>query len=216
MNKLLIGLVLLPLMVLAAVSVWVEMEAADRHEALGGQGPQKALVLYHPSRDAHFSDDLSAAFADGLKASGLAVERATLNSNTPAAPQGYALIAVVSNTYYARPDLPTLHYLERARLDGTAVIGLIGGLGSTDAAQRRFDQALRRTGARVLDTRSYWIWRPNDPAAAGEPNRAVATRLAREWGAQSGRALRAGADAPGDALREPRVAPAAGPHASGR
>jgi hypothetical protein len=107
----------------AAVSVAVEMEGAYVLEDLGGAGPVKALVLYHPSRDARFSDDLSFALAQGLKDAGFKVERATLTRSTPPRPTGYTFIGVVSNTYYWTPDLPTLHYLQRARLDGISVLG---------------------------------------------------------------------------------------------
>jgi hypothetical protein len=53
-----IALIIFLLLVLgtAAVTLYVEREAAYRLEQLGGAGSLKALVLYHPSRDAHFSD----------------------------------------------------------------------------------------------------------------------------------------------------------------
>ena len=74
--------------------------------------------------------------AIGLRAAGPEVERESLTKKTPAEPRGDALIAVVSNTYYWTPDLPTLHFLKRTRLNGSAVIGLIGGAGSTARPQK--------------------------------------------------------------------------------
>ena len=174
---------------LAVVSLIVEVEGDYTHQALGGEGKARALVLFHPSRDAHFSDDLSMALSDGLKAAGFAVERATLTGKTPENPKGYALIGVVSNTYYWTPDLPTLRYLERTRLDGVSVVGLIGGAGSTGRSQRILHEALRRTGANVIRTRSFWLWRPNDESRMGEPNRDVALQLAKEFGLNSGKAI---------------------------
>jgi hypothetical protein len=181
---LVIGLVLL----LGAVLVtgYVEYPAAYKHETLSGEGRARALVLYHPSRDAHFSDELSLAVADGLKAAGLSVDRATLSGDTPATPQGYALVAVVGNTFWFTPDLPTLRYLARARLEGLPAIGLIGGAGSTDRSQALLDEALRKTGAKVIRTRSFWIARPNDEKRMGEPNRQVALDMAKQFGAESG------------------------------
>jgi hypothetical protein len=176
------------------ISVIVELDGAYIHEELGGGSRGRALVLFHPSRDAHFSDDISMALVEGFKAAGLTVERATLTRETPAHPAGYAIIGVVSNTYYWTPDLPTLRYLERARLDGVQVIGVIGGAGSTGRSQRLLDEALRRTGATVLQTRSFWLWRPNDESRIDQPNRGVALQLAREFGLQS--ATTAMADVP--------------------
>jgi hypothetical protein len=178
-----VGLLLLGGLVF--VSVVVQLEAEYTLKALGGEGKAKALVLFHPSWDAHFSDDLSLALSDGLKEGGFAVDLATLTRDTPGDPTGYALIGVVSNTFYWTPDLPTLRYLKRAHLNGISVVGLIGGAGATARSQRVLDEALRRTGARVIATRSFWISRPNDETRMNEPNREVARDLAKQFGLES-------------------------------
>lgn len=177
---------LIALLALAVITVVVETEASYQHEVLSREGKARALVLFHPSRDAHFSDDLSVAVSDGLKAAGFSVDRETLTRNTPAEPRDYALIAIVSNTYWWTPDLPTLRYLERARLDAVPVIGLIGGAGATERAQRIFEEALRKSGARLIRTRSFWLFRPNDEARMNEPNRVVALDMAKRFGAEAG------------------------------
>jgi hypothetical protein len=164
-----------------AVTVWVQRESGYRVDHLSDGGGMRALVLYHPSRDAAFSDDLSLAVAEGLAAAGLAVDRATLTSLTPERPGGYAIVAVVSNTYYWAPDRPTLRYLRRARLEGTPVLGIIGGAGSTRRSERLLEAALEGAGATVLGTRSYWLLRPNDDTRTDESNRDVALELARQF-----------------------------------
>jgi hypothetical protein len=183
--KLAIAIALLAIVAAIGITVFVEHEAAYRLENLGGAGPARALILYHPSRDAHFSDDLSLALASGLKASGFAVDRATLTDETPPRPAGYALIAVVSNTFWATPDWPTLQYLKRARLTGIPVIGLMGGAGSTARAQRLLEQSLHTSGASVIGTRSFWISKPNDESRTQEPNRQVAMAMASQFGAEA-------------------------------
>lgn len=189
MKKIAIAVGLILAAGLAVVTGVVETEAGYKHEVLGGEGKIKALVLFHPSRDAHFSEDLSLALADGLKAAGFSVHRATLTRDTPGAPKDYALVAVVCNTFWWTPDLPTLRYLARARLDGIQAIGLIGGAGSTDRSQRMLDEALRKTGANVIRTRSFWISRPNDETRMNEPNRQVALQMAKQFGSDSGQTV---------------------------
>jgi hypothetical protein len=186
MKKIIKFLGLLLLIGLIVISISVEREADYKLETLGGDGKARALVLYHPSRDAHFSDDLSMSFSEGLISSGFSVERATITEDTPVEPNGYMLIAVVSNTYYWTPDLPTLHYLDRARLDGIPVIGIIGGAGATGRSERLLREALARTGADVLHTQSYWLFRPNDESRMDEANRAVALERARQLGEKYG------------------------------
>lgn len=177
---------------LLALTVYVEVEAPYRLETLS-EGEPRALVLYHPSRDARFSDEVSLALAEGLKEAGLSVDRATLTRRTPAAPQGYARIIVVSNTFYLTPDMPTLSYLKRAQLAGAPVVGVILGNGGTERAQRMLEAALRGAGADVVQMRAFWIMRPNDETRLHEPNRKVALDLARELGRQTGRSALAAA-----------------------
>lgn len=156
-------------------------EAAFVHEDLGGTGPARALIFYHPSRDAGFSDDLSLSVARAFQEAGFTVERETVTGETPSSPAGYDIIAVVSNTYFWTPDKPTRRYLDRARLDGLPAIGLIGGAGATGRSERLLGDALREAGARVVATRSFWLLRPNDESRMDEANRAVALDLARRF-----------------------------------
>jgi hypothetical protein len=194
MKRLLLGLALILVVACVGISIWVELEGPYVFETVGGTAVEgRALVLYHPSREAHFSDDLSLAFANGLMSEGFSVDRATLTAATSAHPEGYALIAIVSNTYYWTPDRPTLRYLARAHLGGVAVIGLLGGAGSTSRAQRVLQAALNHTGATVLGVESFWLYRPNDAARPSEPNRAVALDRAQQLGKTTGARVLAGA-----------------------
>lgn len=168
------------------VTVFVEREADYTLQSLGGEGKPKALILYHPSRDAHFTDDLSIAVAEGLKAAGYSVDRATLTGVTPDRPKGYRLLVVVSNTYFWTPDLPTLRYLARARLDRVPTVGVIAGAGSTTRSQQILERSLSGSGAALIGMQAFWIARPNDEHRLTEPNREVALQLARQLGFAAG------------------------------
>ena len=169
-----------------AISIAVQIEAEYVHDILSEEGAEAALVLYHPSRDAGFSDDLSLALAHGLAEAGLTVHRSTVTRQTPTRPDAYALIAVVSNTYYWTPDLPTLRFLRRAQLQGMSTLGLIGGAGSTARAERLLAEGLDGTGGDLIETRSFWLLRPNDESRLDEPNRKVALDQARALGRRVG------------------------------
>lgn len=186
MKTIAISVGVLVLLGFVVVTVFVEREAAYRLEFLAKGEKAKALVLYHPSRDTHFSDDVSLALADGLKSAGFSVDRATMTRATPPTQKEYALIAVVSNTFWFTPDLPTLRYLARAHFDGSSVIGLMLGGGTTGRAQRMLHEALQKTGGNVILLRSLWISRPNDETRKAEDNRAVALDMAKQFGKDSG------------------------------
>lgn len=165
------------------VSVWVQRPSVYVREELGGAGPAHALVLYHPSRDAGFSDELSLAVVAGFRDAGLAVTRATLTPDTPADIGDVAIVAVVSNTFWGAPDRPTRDWLARARLELRPSIGIIGGAGSTDSAERLLREDLVKAGAAPVTTRAAWIFRPNDEAQPDAENRGVARAQVRAFAA---------------------------------
>ncbi len=170
----------------AIVTIVVEREAEYAIQSLGGAGKLKALILYHPSRDAHFTDDLSLAIAEGLKSAVYSVDRATLTGATPGQPEGYRLLVVVSNTFFWTSDLPTLRCLKRARLDRIPTVGVIAGGGATTRSRQMLERALSGSGARLIGMRAFWISRPNDEHRTTEPNREVALQLARQLGFAAG------------------------------
>lgn len=184
--RLLIGLAAFILLTWTALTIYVQREAVPLITRANNGGSGEALVLYHPSRDAGFTDDLSREVAEGFAVAGLLPTRVTLHSGVDGRPRKYVIIAVVANTYNWAPDLPTQRFLERADLSGQSVIGLIAGGGSTDRAQRILEEKLRATGARVLAVRPFWLWRPNDESRLNEPNRQVALDMARKMAQQFG------------------------------
>ena len=180
------------LAVLAVVSVRVQIPAPAKIETLFSTGSPRVLILYHPSRDTGFSDDLSLAFAKGLGDAGMAVDRATLNAATPISPIGYAGIAVVSNTYYWTPDLPTLWYLGRARWNNLPAVALIGGAGATHRSQKMLNLAVSAAGGRLLYSQSYWLLRPNDESRNDASNRSIALEQATSLGSLTAAKLKKG------------------------
>ena len=182
-----LGLLVLVLGGMALLALFVEHEANYVLQPLHTSSGPRALILYHPSRDAHFADDLSVAIGQGLNAAGYSVDRATLTGMTPAQPLGYRLVVIVSNTYFWTPDIPTLRYLKRARLNHLWVIGVIAGAGSTTRSERLMQKALIQSGASVLAMHAYWIAKPNEESPATVSNREVALQSARQLGMAAAR-----------------------------
>ncbi len=176
-----LGLIAVAVISLIGVMIWVEREAPDQSEILARGNKGKALILYHPSRDAHFSDDLTVAMAHGFRDAGMATERRTMTSTTPAKPQGFTVVAVVSNTFFFRPDWPTMRYLERADLQGIPVIAIMAGGGSTTQSQTKLYKALKHANADLQGVKSLWTSRPNDPTKPADNNRKVAEDIARKF-----------------------------------
>jgi len=173
-----LALVAVALVGLLAVTLWVQREEPFRKDMLAQGERGRGLILYHPSRDAHFSDDLTLALARGFAGAGFSAERWTMSAAAPARPEGFAVVAVVSNTFYGRPDWPTMRYLARADLKGLPAVAIMAGSGATAGAEARLRQAVTTSGARLQAARSLWIARPNDETRMKADNRAVAGEIA--------------------------------------
>lgn len=183
----LIVLLAIALISTVGVTLWVQAEAPLRKDSMVSVGRAKALILYHPSRDARFSDDVTMALARGFEEAGLSVERWTMTRQTPERPQGFAVIAIVSNTFFWAPDWPTRRYLERADLHGQNVLAVLGGGGNTQRAQVAFARDIGQSGARLLAVRALWTSRPNEPGAKPAGNRQLAMQIAHRMARDAGR-----------------------------
>lgn len=184
-----VAAILLVLLFAVGITFWVQAEAPFERETLVRTGRAKVLILYHPSRDANFADDLTESLSRGFAEDGLAVERWTITSKTPRRPEGFALIAIVSNTFFGAPDWPTQRYLDSAQLGGQDVIALIGGSGNTDRAEATLGKAISRTGARLILIRSLWTSRLNRGELNRGNHRQGAMQIARRTARDTGRAI---------------------------
>lgn len=201
---LMLALLVIAVLCIIGITAWVQAETPFRRERLGGAGRAKALILYHPSKDAHFSDDITMALAHGFEADGFAVERWTMSRHTPARPRGFAIIAVVSNTFFWAPDWPTQDYLDRADLGGQNTIAIMAGGGNTRRAQLVLMREIQDSGATLLTIRELWTSHPSIADTKPGSNREQAMQIARQIAQDAGRQvlMRAADKAAGRAGRD--------------
>lgn len=173
------------------ITMWVQHEAPFHQDQLVTKGRGRALILFHPSRDAHFSDDVSLALARGFEEAGYKVDRWTITGQTPRRPEGFTVIVIVSNTFFWAPDWPTQRYLARADLGGANVLAVICGGGTTERAQDALARDIGRAGAKLLGIRALWTSRPNEPGFKEAANRQLAMELAHWMALDAGTRLRA-------------------------
>lgn len=165
------------------LSVVVELEVSQQAQTFSNGRP-RALILFHPSWVDSFQDELTSSFAQGLTAAGWGVNRMTIDSGSSPDITDYDLIAFGTNTYYWRPDLPTMRLLAKLQLAGRRCVALVSGAGSTQRAERLVGELIARAGGSGIEVRPFWLWRPNDESRLAESNRAVALDKAREFGAR--------------------------------
>lgn len=168
------------------LTLWVEMDGPAKSWQVGEeQWTRSALLVYDPDPIYDLDRQLCQAFAEGLAEQGIRSTVATVAAAEDIELALPDLFVLCANTYNWRPDRSIVHYVERtASLKGASVVAITLGSGSTEAAQRAFEERIRAVGARIIDSRSSWLMRPNDEARMEEGNVAVAIDMTRRWAAE--------------------------------
>lgn len=181
MRKLLIGLVGL-LVTWGLLTLFVERTGAARSvDFTDASAPHRARIVYDPDPFYNLDEQVCAAIAAELHAAGWSVAVRTVAAEVDSVPAA-DLYIVCANTYNWSPDWAIGRYVRRAEyLEGKPVAAITLGSGSTGRAQRRFEQRIRERGAHLLNSRTWWLMRPNDESRMDESNVAVAIDQARSW-----------------------------------
>lgn len=168
------------------LTLWVEMDGPAKSWQVGEeQWTRSALLVYDPDPIYDLDRQVCQAFAEGLAEQGIRSTVATVAAAEDIELARPDLFVLCANTYNWRPDRSIVHYVERtASLKGASVVALTLGSGSTEAAQRAFEERIRAVGARIIASRSSWLMRPNDEARMEEGNVAVAIDMTRRWAAE--------------------------------
>lgn len=168
------------------LTLWVEMDGPAKSWQVGEeQWTRSALLVYDPDPIYDLDRQVCQAFAEGLAEQGIRSTVATVAAAEDIELARPDLFVLCANTYNWRPDRSIVHYVERtASLKGASVVALTLGSGSTEAAQRAFEERIRAVGARIIASRSSWLMRPNDEARLEEGNVAVAIDMTRRWAAE--------------------------------
>lgn len=161
--------VILVVVVAAGSLAWLERRIAeDTVTPLTVANPDgtagRALIVYQPGFTS-FQERVTAAFADGLVASGWQVSTTTASSQAPAAAPGYDLIILGSPVYGGAPAKPLARYIERVRDFGARpVVILLTAAGDAEPAIKLTEQMVTRAKGRPIRSLGLTTMKPNDEA----------------------------------------------------
>lgn len=165
------------------LSLWVQQDRTGPQWENKLEYPRgKALLLYNPDPLYNLDEQLAKAVSGGLLEAGWSCRVTTYQDFGDSATGEYDLLLILTNTYNWAPDWPTRRFIENARgLKGKAVVAITVGSGSTERSKRLLEEQLEESGAEVLNSRTFWLLRPNDESRLEEPNVDVAVELAHAW-----------------------------------
>lgn len=175
-----------------ALTVWAERAGPKRSWQLGSQSAkERALIVYDPDPFYNLDEQVSRAFGRALADGGMRVTVVSVAAADMDADQPIDLYVFCANTYNWRPDWAVSGFIQKqVNLAGKSVVAITLGGGSTEGAQKALETLIRDKQANLLDSRSLWLFKPNDESRMGESNIAVTVSMAYAWGEAIAKQLR--------------------------
>ena len=184
-NKTLIGLLVL-LAIWAFLTLWVERKGKSKTWETGDPATlQKILIVYDPDPFYNLDQQVCAGFGKAFEDGGWHITFATVAAAHKMATDSFTLYVFCANTYNWSPDWAITSYInENVVIKERNVVALTVGGGSTTRAKRIFENVIKESGGILLDSKEYWLWRPNDKFRLKEPNGKIAAEMAKKFGGE--------------------------------
>lgn len=97
----------------------------------------------------------------------------------------FQLYVFCANTYNWSPDWAVTRFIKKhAAITDKNVVAITLGTGTTGRSQKVFENIIKSRKGKLIDSKTFWFWRPNDQTRLKESNVVVAVDMARKWGNQ--------------------------------
>lgn len=164
------------------LSVVVAKTGPEKIATIGENGDLKALIVYDPDPIYNLDEKISIAFAEGLGENGWESKVATVAAAVKIK-QSFDLYVFCANTYNWAPDKAIRNYINNNNdLEGKKVVAITLGSGATKRSQRLLERLITQKQGVLIDSRSFWLMKPNDELETKRSNRKIALEMANDFG----------------------------------
>ncbi len=174
---------------LVVLLLWVCLTLFTQYSGRGPSIPitsdhssQNCLIVYNPDPFYNFDFLICDKIAEGLKTVGFDSQIMTLDKTKNVELSTYELIVICSNTYNFSPDWSTQKWIKEKNLLNKKTIAVTLGAGSTKRSKDKLEKLLLHNGASVIESKSFWLMKPNDQEKSNKTNEQVALEMAFELG----------------------------------
>lgn len=150
---------------------------------------EKALIVYNPDPFYNLDFQICKSFANGLLSQNISSTICTTKNLKADDYHHYNLYVFCANTYNFAPDWEIVKAIKKLPLKNENVVALTVGAGSTKRAKNKVEQLLKSKSANLLDSKAYWLLRPNDEDRTKENNVQVANDKANQFGKEIGKII---------------------------
>lgn len=172
------------------LTIWANYGGEQKVQFVGSiTAPKKALIVYNPDPIYNLDENVCMSFAKGLSLHEFQAKVASIDF-AKADTNQYDLYVFCANTYVWAPDWSITSYVKNKNLKHKKVVAITLGAGSTTRAKRVFDETIIEIGAKLIDSKEYWLMRPNNENRMDDDNVEVANSMATTFGYDIGLSLR--------------------------
>jgi hypothetical protein len=91
------------------------------------------------------------------------------------------LYILCANTYNWSPDWSVGNFIKNELPNKKDVVAITLGAGTTGRSKRILESLIKDKGGKLIDSRTFWLWRPNDESAIQESNVSLVISLTKQW-----------------------------------
>jgi hypothetical protein len=163
-----------------ALTLWAESKGAASNIKFGGNSNgRRALVVYDPDPFYNLDQQVCEAFGKTLAENGWNVTVATVAGLNKQPSDSVDLYVLCANTYNWSPDWSVGNFIKNELPNKKDVVAITLGAGTTGRSKRILESLIKDKGGKLIDSRTFWLWRPNDESS--KSNITVATNLTKAW-----------------------------------
>ncbi|EZH73978.1 hypothetical protein ATO12_13940 [Aquimarina atlantica] len=174
----------LTLIVWIVLTVIVDKKGPEKIAVVGSaNSDQKALIVYDPDPIYNLDEKVSKSFAEGLLEKGWGSKVVTVAAAKKFEKESFDLYVFCANTYNWAPDkairdhIKNIDYLQRKH-----VVAITLGSGSTKRSQRLLEELIKQKEAILIDSRVFWLMKPNTESKTKRSNSKIAVEMANDFG----------------------------------
>lgn len=171
-----------------ALTVWVQFAGKQYSNNVTDRlSSARALIVYKPDPIYDMDKQLCSSLALGLKKHGFS-SRIITTGLVSDEDFDADLYVVCTNTYNFAPDWKMSNFIQRPEIKTTVpVAAMTLGAGSTKRAKRLWDKKIQSNKLNLVDSREFWLMKPNNEESTEERNVALACHMTMQWGEELGK-----------------------------
>ncbi|PKL79575.1 MAG: hypothetical protein CVV25_07430 [Ignavibacteriae bacterium HGW-Ignavibacteriae-4] len=168
------------------LTIWVQFSNSGDEIIIGETGGEPTvLITYNPDPIYNLDEQICIAFAKGLATNG--IKSRIITTNTEPLTEEYDIYVFCANTYNWAPDWGITSFIYNIpNLENKNCINITVGSGSTSRARTILAKSVQDRNANLMDSREFWLLKPNDENRIEESNIDVAVDMANQWGLEMG------------------------------